>query len=446
MNPISYGDRIRRKESRRTTGILRPETDDQIQKRWWADHMTRQDPDDAGYDSFLDIVSNMVGILIVLVMVAGIRAGNAPLPELSEGSPATTDSPETVAIPEGNGSPESFTSSPPPPQNPPPELHDLAEVTKENEEIVSRLASLEKTITERRQELARRDQESSRTLARQTEIQRHRAIQSTELTGLQEKTSEIRAQLVRSHQDQTQLQRTLYERRVERKELESQLSKSESERETKSTKTVVTAEVPESASPSATPPVKTLESYPTPVSRVVSGPELHYQLRGNRVVHVPVDALTRLVVEDARSQIHRLSDRLVPLDHFNSGDNRAMGEIGATVGPVEGFRMRYLLRRVSRPGVGAGVELAGWTVIPVSGVQGETPEEMFRTDSAFLRSLDGIPPDGSTLTFWVSGDSFESFHAIRKWAHEQGWSVAGRPLPDGFPISGSPEGAQSEAM
>ena len=32
---------------------------------------TRQNADAPGHDSFLDIVANMVGILIILVMVAG---------------------------------------------------------------------------------------------------------------------------------------------------------------------------------------------------------------------------------------------------------------------------------------------------------------------------------------------------------------------------------------
>ncbi|MBN2476500.1 MAG: hypothetical protein JXB62_17935 [Pirellulales bacterium] len=38
-----------------------------------------QDTDAPGHDSFLDIVANMVGILIILVMVAGVRVKNAPV-------------------------------------------------------------------------------------------------------------------------------------------------------------------------------------------------------------------------------------------------------------------------------------------------------------------------------------------------------------------------------
>jgi hypothetical protein len=38
-----------------------------------------RDADAPGHDSFLDIVANMVGILIILVMVVGVRVKNAPL-------------------------------------------------------------------------------------------------------------------------------------------------------------------------------------------------------------------------------------------------------------------------------------------------------------------------------------------------------------------------------
>ena len=43
----------------------------------------------AGDDSFLDIVANIVGILIILIVVAGVRASRAPI-----------EVPETVTRPD----------------------------------------------------------------------------------------------------------------------------------------------------------------------------------------------------------------------------------------------------------------------------------------------------------------------------------------------------------
>ena len=43
--------------------------------------MAREKDDDIefGSDSFLDVVANIVGILIILIVVAGIKAGAAPV-------------------------------------------------------------------------------------------------------------------------------------------------------------------------------------------------------------------------------------------------------------------------------------------------------------------------------------------------------------------------------
>ncbi len=52
----------------------------------------RGDAESAGqdHDSFLDIVANIVGILIILVMVVTVRAKDAPLPIVENESVQTT--------------------------------------------------------------------------------------------------------------------------------------------------------------------------------------------------------------------------------------------------------------------------------------------------------------------------------------------------------------------
>lgn len=48
----------------------------------------RQDAEAIGSDSFLDVVTNIVGILIILVMVVGIRVKNTPLPAQADSDEA----------------------------------------------------------------------------------------------------------------------------------------------------------------------------------------------------------------------------------------------------------------------------------------------------------------------------------------------------------------------
>ena len=386
----------------------------------------REESGDAGYDSFLDVVSNMVGILIVLVMVVGIRAGKAPLPvitptDLPPGASSSDDVFEGMAADLATAD-EIFAKR----------RQQLEWVNNENLQLVAQIAEEEQGVTVS-EELRRAVAQSETELARLAD-ERLKLVAASGAPGLAAElpTSELAV----SEERRTGLERELYDLRIESQDLRRQLQ----------TPALVGGMVLTASAQSDDPVVVlaratvTLESYPTPVRRVVSEPERHYQLRGGRLAEVPIDALVQLVMNSARSQVNKMTDRMVPFDHSTFGDNRAMQEVGDVVGPVDGFRMRYMLRRN-----GPVIELAQWTVVPVYGEQGERLKELFRPDSRFMRSLDGVHPDSCTLTFWVCEDSFEEFHAIRKWAHEHGWSVACRPLPDNCPISGSPDGARSEA-
>ena len=52
----------------------------------------------------------------------------------------------------------------------------------------------------------------------------------------------------------------------------------------------------------------------------------------------------------------------------------------------------------------------------------------------------------TTLTFWVYPDSYTLYRKLQSFAHEQGFPVAGRPLPTGVAISGSPNGTKSASQ
>ena len=48
--------------------------------------------------------------------------------------------------------------------------------------------------------------------------------------------------------------------------------------------------------------------------------------------------------------------------------------------------------------------------------------------------------------FGIYPDSFAEFRRLQKFGHEHGFMVAGRPLPEGVPIMGSPNGTKSSAQ
>jgi hypothetical protein len=177
-----------------------------------------------------------------------------------------------------------------------------------------------------------------------------------------------------------------------------------------------------------------IESYPTPLSRPVAGREIHFQLRAGRLTHIPLDALIDRFKSDAEQRVQRLRDQ---------------PELTDTVGPEGGFRLRYTLERVDvnpeRSGgrSGAYVRLRRWTLIPVADDLGETVEEAFRPDSQFRHVLADRRVRGATVTLWTYPDSFDMFRKIKKELYLAGFPVAGRPLPEGTPISGSPDGSKS---
>jgi hypothetical protein len=331
---------------------------------------TRQNTEAPGHDSFLDIVANMVGILIILVMVVGVRAKNAPVAAISAGTPqlarelqkdqATEQSlrGEVLAAAEGIRG-----------------LKQETLVQRRNRDALAVLvAALEQTIRDRRQQM------------------------DAETQGLFD------------------LSRSLSQARWELEQLDRQRVQAES---TRWEPTVI-------------------ESYPTPLSQTVNGREAHFQLRGGRIVLIPLDELVDRLKQNAERQKYRLVDS---------------PELTDTVGPLGGFRLRYTLERydVSAETAaltgrgGSYARLRRWTLIPVSSQLGEPLELALAEGSEFRQAVSKLHPGRTAITIWTYQDSFASFRRIKKELYQLGFSVAARPLPLGIPISGSPEGSKSAA-
>ena len=140
----------------------------------------------------------------------------------------------------------------------------------------------------------------------------------------------------------------------------------------------------------------------------------------------------------ARRQAHKLLD--------------SEPELTDTIGPIEGFRLRYTLERhdISPEDMrttghgGSYVGLRRWSLIPVSNDLGE-PGDWLDQGSDFRQKLAKILPGRTTITIWVYPDGFDAFREIRKELYRQNYTIAARPLPAGEPIAGSPNGSKSAA-
>ena len=332
-----------------------------------------QDPTAAGHDSFLDVVANIVGILIILVMVVGVRAKNAPVLAVARD--------------------ESYE--------------------KQVDELEREMAveqSLRRDVLEAEDQIEKLQEAS---LAKHE----HRQRLAMMVSAWQKKMASRREKMdAQSRQD--------FDLRQDVAKMEDALARLEQRRA-------------DLAAVQNAPVL--IESYPTPLSRAVDGPEAHFQLRGGRVAFVPLNDLIREFKEDARHKAYRL---------------RNQPEMTETIGPIGGFRLRYTLQRYEVPmhiweetgRGGSYVRLKRWTLIPQSFQLGETAEAALAEGSEFRRALSQFDPRRATVTVWTYPDSYAAFRLLKKELFRLGYPTAARPLPEGHPISGSPDGTKSSAQ
>jgi hypothetical protein len=323
----------------------------------------------AGSDSFLDVVTNIVGILIILVMVVGERARHILVP----------------AIPKQESNAESLQ----------PLQLEAIEVERDVDRVAAAIRNLDDELAARRKE---------------------RELVGTIISVGEQELAAERARLDAKKRASYELDRDLALAQNRLAELERLHTRDAAIR----------------------PASLKVESYPTPLAKPVDGNELHLQLRRGRVAVVPIEELVDRLKRTAQSQVGKLRD---------------YPELTDTVGPVDGFRMRYTLVRVDargrtahEPGGGSFVQLDHWELVPVASDLGEPWEEALKNVSRLRAKLDQINPRQWTVTLWVYPDSFDAFRALRKEFYELGYHVAGRPLPDDIYIGGSPRGSKSAAQ
>lgn len=326
---------------------------------------TRDTTEAVGSDSFLDVVTNIVGILIILVMVVGMRAGHTPPDSEPQVREAESVDDKTASV---------------------------AEEASEVQRDVYRLAAHARNV------------ESELKLR---ELERHQL--GVLLVAAEREIADRRAKL-------NEIDRRRLDRRNQRTAAMSEVAALEQE-----------------IARTTSLPGRMLEirSYDTPVSKTVFGKEIHFQLLGRHIAHIPIDDLLELAKAETRAQMTRPAE---------------LAERVMTVGPKQGFEMRYTLEVVPERGGLFAVRAKEWQVIPVQHLLGERIEEAIRDNSNFRRVLSRYNADETTVTLWTYPDSFAEFRALNEELHRLGYATASRPLPKGYPIGGSPHGSKSAAQ
>jgi hypothetical protein len=339
--------------------------------------MTRKSPQhvaEPGQDSFLDIVANLVGILIILITVIGARATDAMV-HATPNTPSAEDEPEV----------------------------DVAAARAAADAVEAGVHKIDEKIKRQQLEIAYRRKERDKFL---------------QVIGVaEERLNERRAVLDDSQQQQLDMNRNLLAARNELEDLKANRHTLEN----------------------STPPQNVIEHLPTPMAKTVFGKEVHFRLQAGRVAYVPWDELVKELREEAPQKIWKLKDA---------------PRITEVIGPVRGFRMKYTLRHARHvtpvPGgavsVAQRIELDRFILVPIREDLGEPLEHALRDLSEFRSILSRYNPDRTTVTVWVYPDSFNQFRTLKAELYRLGFVTAGRPMPEGHPIGGSPEGSRSASQ
>jgi hypothetical protein len=356
-----------------------------------------------GSDSFLDVVANIVGILIILIVVAGAKAGLAPVSArrleayLNAQRPAPSAAEETDT---SAGSPTAAPAAAAPPAGP--------RVIPISPDLARQAEALAATVS--------RDRTAAQSLAAALEADVRRRAELERVLGEQQRQlASANAALDAQVRSLGAEQARLASRKKGLLQIETDVERVEADR----------------------PAPKAIRHKLTPLSQEVQGKELHFRLAENRVARVPVEEL----IDRLRPQIVMRKTRLL-----HEGLDRGQ------VGPVGGFRMDYVVEVQRRSmvedlqrGGAVTIGVSQWRVVPEPDLETESAEEALRPGSAFLRTLRGADAD-ATLTFWVYPDSFELYRKLQEFAHAENFTVAARPLPAGVPIAGSPMGSRSNGQ
>ncbi|WP_417380536.1 hypothetical protein [Gimesia sp.] len=367
-----------------------------------------------GSDSFLDIVANIVGILIILIVIAGIKMSQAPVmvaenQEIIPPQPEIIDQDLEAFLPK-------IVPEPPPvpvlalePQEPKPFVPQKPKIIYQqpSQELLDEVRKME-------QELSRLDQLMQSRKAGAAEIK----LKKQEISGkVLSMVSQVNQKSDRLEQEYRQLLSLVDTTKETREQLERVVAQSRKVSEPQEQ-------------------IKELKHRLTPVSQLVTDKEWHFLLSENRVSYVPINEL-----------LMELKDQVMKRGSWLAKYREHHGKVG----PFRGYTMDYIVERqalsaldqLSNGGSGGfRVGVSKWEISRSDDIAGEDLAQAMQNNSEFFQAITEIGT-GSTLTFWVYPDSFELYRSLQKHAHSLGYQVAGRPLPFGVPIAGSPAGTRS---
>jgi hypothetical protein len=191
------------------------------------------------------------------------------------------------------------------------------------------------------------------------------------------------------------------------------------------------------------PSAKQTLRYRTPISHPLQSEEVIFECKSGRVTLIDIGAMLEEVRRNIRDKGEQLrttwqvSDVTQAVGAFQlrysvEREREALDAVKTDAKPNERAQFQY--------------GLAGWQAVPVIAERGETEEAALASGSAFRRVVDSLDVNQTAVTLWVYPDSFELYRRLRDYLHDHDVTVAGRPLPNGVPIASSKSGTVSRGQ
>ena len=374
-----------------------------------------------GSDSFLDVICNIVGILIILIVIVAVKVERQP-PVQPDSSPNTTQVTPKTADREaeylrGQADLEQLKN-------------EHGQVAARLRELADRKATLQRDhglVTEEiavlQQQLEERAVNTSRTTAAVSDAEQEAKSLDSDvnrllniLAGKEKALANAITVIEQQESEATAIQQKLDDVVVE---------------------TVQLQEVLDTASKTADAQPRLIHRI-MPVSRRTDGEEVMFRMIEGKISEVPLNELMKLAVDRVRKRISML---------------QRFGRLEDIVGPVGGYRMTFSiemnafnsLEYLQYGGDGGKFTAFRQVIVPDETLVVESASDAVKPGSAFRQRLEALPAD-SAVTIVVYEDSFNEFAALREVAHGLQIRVAARPLPIGTDITISANGSASRAQ
>lgn len=176
----------------------------------------------------------------------------------------------------------------------------------------------------------------------------------------------------------------------------------------------------------------TLIKYQTPVSRALQTEEMIFECKNGKIIAADIGAM----MEEISDRMQELGEKLrtqweveettqphgpFKLKYTLERERTAIELANPNLPPNERSNFRF--------------GLTGWVLVPLDKDRGETLEEALTPGSDFLRIVQGLDSSQTAVTFCVYPDSFPLYRRLRDLLHEKAIVVAGRPLLRDAPIA-----------